>query len=127
MDKDVPALYNAAMAEHGFHAVDEPVYDLVSVKKDEGFVATATTALQPELNLTQTTGFKTECVTPEVTDKEIDAVLERRRAMAAELVPHKVRPSRATSFTSTTRACWKASPSTAAPPRTRPCSWAAAG
>ncbi len=52
-------------------------------------MATATTALQPELNLTQTTGFKTECVTPEVTDKEIDAVLERRRAMAAELVPHK--------------------------------------
>ena len=90
-------------------------------------MATATTALQPELNLTQTTGFKTECVTPEVTDKEIDAVLERRRAMAAELVPHKVRPSRATSSTSTTRACWKASPSTAAPPRTRPCSWAAAG
>ena len=83
MDKDVPALYDAAMAEHGFHAVDEPVYDLVSVKKDEGFVATATTALQPELSLTQTTGFKTECVTPEVTDKEIDAVLERRRAAAA--------------------------------------------
>lgn len=47
MDKDVPALYDAAMAEHGFYAVDEPVYDLVSVKKDEGFVATATTALQP--------------------------------------------------------------------------------
>ena len=89
MDRDVPALYDAAMQEHGFHAVDEPSYDLVSVKKDEGFVATATTALQPELNLTQTTGFKTECVTPEVTDKEIDAVLERRRAMAAELVPHK--------------------------------------
>ena len=89
MDKDVPALYDAALAEHGFHPVDEPSYDLVSVKKDEGFVATATTALQPELNLTQTTGFKTECVTPEVTDKEIDNVLERRRAAAAELVPHK--------------------------------------
>ena len=89
MDKDVPALYDAAMAEHGFHAVDEPVYDLVSVKKDEGFVATATTALQPELKLTKTTGFTAECVTPEVTDKEIDAVLERRRNAAAELVPHK--------------------------------------
>ncbi len=59
------------------------------MKKDEGFVATATTALQPELKLTQTTGFTSECVTPEVTDKEIDAVLERRRATAAELVPHK--------------------------------------
>ena len=89
MDKDVPALYDAAMAEHGFKAVDDPVYDLVSVKKDEGFVATATTALQPELNLTQTTGFKTECVTPAVTDKEIDNILERRRQAAAELVPHK--------------------------------------
>lgn len=89
MDKDVPALYDAAMAEHGFKAVDDPVYDLVSVKKDEGFVATATTALQPELNLTQTTGFKVECVTPAVTDKEIDNILERRRQAAAELVPHK--------------------------------------
>ena len=66
MDKDVPALYDAALAEHGFHPVDEPSYDLVSVKKDEGFVATATVALQPELNLTQTTGFVVECVTPAV-------------------------------------------------------------
>ena len=89
MDRDVPALYEAAMAEHGFKAVDDPSYDLVSVKKDEGFVATATTPLQPELNLTQTTGFHVECVTPAVTDKEIDAVLERRRNAAAELVPHK--------------------------------------
>ena len=89
MDKDVPALYDAALAEHGFHPVDEPSYDLVSVKKDEGFVATATVALQPELNLTKTTGFTAECVTPEVTDKEIDNVLERHRAAAAELVPHK--------------------------------------
>ena len=48
-----------------------------------------TVALQPELNLTQTTGFVVECVTPAVTDKEIDAVLERRRNAAAELVPHK--------------------------------------
>mgnify|MGYP000143373650 CR=1 FL=1 len=94
MDRDVPALYEAAMAEHGFKAVDEPSYDLVSVKKDEGFVATATTPLQPELNLTQTTGFHVECVTPAVTDKEIDAVLERRRNAAAELVPHKARPLR---------------------------------
>ena len=83
MDRDVPALYEAAMAEHGFKAVDEPSYDLVSVKKDEGFVATATTPLQPELNLTQTTGFHVECVTPAVTDKELAAVRARRRDAAA--------------------------------------------
>ena len=89
MDQDVPALYQAAMEEHGFHAVDEPAYDLVSVKKDEGFVATAITALQPELTLGQRTGFSAVCLTPAVTDKEIDGVLERRRAAAAQLVPHK--------------------------------------
>ena len=122
MDRDVPALYDAAMQEHGFHAVDEPSYDLVSVKKDEGFVATATTALQPELKLAQTTGFQSECVTPAVTDKEIAAVPRRR-----SWCPTKARPSRATSCTSTTRVCWTARPLQAAPPRTRPCSWAAAG
>ena len=57
MDQDVPALYEAALKEHGFAPVDDPSYDLVSVKKDEGFVATATVALQPELKLTKTTGF----------------------------------------------------------------------
>ena len=41
-------------------------------------MATASVALQPELNLTTPTGFTAECVTPEVTDKEIANVLERR-------------------------------------------------
>lgn len=89
MDRDVPALYEAALAERGFETVDEPVYDLVSVKKDEGFVATATVALRPELTVKQTTGFTVRCVTPPTTDKEVDQVIERRRQMAAELVPHK--------------------------------------
>ena len=109
-------------------AVDEPTYDLVSVKKDEGFVATATTALQPELKLAQTSGFKVECVTPAVTDKEIDNVLEhRRQRLLPSWCPTRARPSRAISSTLTMRARWTASRSRAAPPRTRPCSWAAAG
>ena len=94
MDRDVPALYEAAMAEHGFKAVDDPSYDLVSVKKDEGFVATATTPLQPELNLTQTTGFHVECMTPAVTDKEIDAVpraVRRRSSSTHEGGAMKIR------------------------------------
>ncbi len=89
MDRDVPALYDAAMQEHHFVAVDEPAYDLVSVKKGEGFVATATVALQPELELTQTTGFTAKCETPAVSDKEIDNILEHHRQASAELVPHK--------------------------------------
>ena len=127
MDKDVPALYDAAMKEHGFRAVDEPTYDLVSVKKDEGFVATATTALQPELKLAQTSGFKVECVTPAVTDKEIDNVLGTAVRPLPSWCPTRARPSRAISSTLTMMARWTASRSRAAPPRTRPCSWAAAG
>jgi trigger factor len=89
MDRDVPALYDGVLAERKLEPVDEPVYDLVSVKKDEGFVATASVALQPELKLNQTTGFKVQCVTPPTSDKEVEQIVERRRQAAAELVPHK--------------------------------------
>ncbi len=89
MDRDVPALYESAMAEHGFVPVDEPIYDLVSVKKDEGFVATAVTALQPELTIRQSEGFTTEYTLPATTDQEVEQNIERRRQGAAELVPHK--------------------------------------
>ena len=83
-------------------------------------------ALQPELNLTQTTGFVVECVTPAVTDKEIDAVLERRRNAAAELVPHKGPAVKGNVVHMDFEACWTAWPSRAALHRTSPCSWAAA-
>ena len=86
MDRDVPALYEKALAENDLQPVDEPSYDLVSVKKEDGFVATATVPLQPAFQLEKTTGFEVTCTT---TDKEVDRVIERRRAGFAELVPHK--------------------------------------
>ena len=69
--------------------MDEPSYDLVSVKKEDGFVATATVALQPTLELGKTQGFEVSCTIPATTDKEVERVIERRRAGFAELVPHK--------------------------------------
>ena len=89
MDRDVPALYEQAVADHGLEPVDEPSYDLVSVKKEEGFVATATVPLRPELDIAKTTGFEVTCTIPATTDKEVEHVVERRRAGFAELVPHK--------------------------------------
>lgn len=89
MDRDVPALYEGALAEHGYEPVDEPAYDLVSVKKDEGFVATATVALRPALTFKQTEGFTAKCTTPATADREVEQTIERRRQAAAELVPHK--------------------------------------
>ena len=87
-------------------------------------MATATVALQPELNLTKTTGFTAECVTPEVTDKEIDNVLERRRAAAAELVPHKGPAVKGNIVHIDYEGLLEGKPSRAAPQRTRPSSWA---
>lgn len=89
MDRDVPAILEAATAEENLKAEGEPDYDLVSVKKDEGFVATAVLALAPEVTVTQYTGFTAKCVPAETTDKEVDGYIEHQRARKAELAPHK--------------------------------------
>ena len=89
MDRDVPGLYEQALADGKLTPVDEPSYDLVSVKKEDGFVATATVALQPTLELSKTQGFEVSCTIPATTDKEVERLIERRRAGFAEMVPHK--------------------------------------
>ena len=89
MDRDVPGLYEQALADGKLTPVDEPSYDLVSVKKEDGFVATATVALQPTLELNKTQGFEVSCTIPATTDKEVERLIERRRAGFAEMVPHK--------------------------------------
>lgn len=89
MDRDVPALYDAVMAENHYTAIGEPTYDLVSVKKEDGFVATATVILMPELTISQRTGFSSVCMTPATSEKEVEQTIERTRQAAAELVPHK--------------------------------------
>lgn len=89
MDRDVPAILEQVIADEKLEVEGEPSYDLVSVKKEEGFVATALLALVPHLKLTQYTGFTVKCVPAPTTDKEVEATIERRRAAKAELVPHK--------------------------------------
>ena len=89
MDRDVPGLYEKALNDSNLRPVDEPSYDLVSVKKEDGFVATATVALQPQLELDKTSGFEVTCTIPATTDKEVDRLIEQRRAGFAQLVPHK--------------------------------------
>ena len=89
MDRDVPGLYEKALNDGNLRPVDEPSYDLVSVKKEDGFVATATVALQPQLELDKTSGFEVTCTIPATTDKEVDRLIEQRRAGFAQLVPHK--------------------------------------
>jgi trigger factor len=89
MDRDVTELMDAAIRDNKLETVGEPAYDLVSVKKDEGFTATGTVALKPELTLDQYTGFTVQCKPVAVTEKDVDRYLEHRRAEHCELVPHK--------------------------------------
>ena len=89
MDRDVAGLIEQAVKENGLTTMGEPSYDLVSVKKDEGFVATATVSLKPELVLGTYTGFSVKAQPSAVTEKEIDRQLERNQNANAELVSHK--------------------------------------
>lgn len=89
MDASVTELIDQAVAENHLHTVGAPSYDLVSVKKDEGFVAAATIALMPDLDLTQYTGFTVTCKPVPVTDKDVERQIENTRRTHAELVPHK--------------------------------------
>ena len=54
-------------------------------------------------------------------------MLERRRAMAAELVPHKGPAVKGNIVHIDYEGLLEGKPFNGAPPRTRPCSWAAAG
>lgn len=89
MDRDVAALIDETVQANHLTTINEPSYDLVSVKKDEGFVATATVALKPELTLGAYTGFTVKAQPAYVSDKEIDRQLERNQSANAELVSHK--------------------------------------
>ncbi len=89
MDRDVPAILEEVVAAEKLSVEGEASFDLISVKKDEGFVACAELALTPELTVNRYTGFTARCVTPEVTDKEVEQYIEGRRRARSELVPHK--------------------------------------
>ena len=83
--------------------------------------------LQPAFQLEKTTGFEVTCTIPATTDKEVDRVIERRRAGFAELVPHKGPAVKGNIVhMGLHRLCERgAFPRGAAPP-SRPSSWAAA-
>ncbi len=89
MDRDVPAIYASTVEEMKFNVVNEPAYDLVSVKKDEGFTATVTFCLMPELTIGDYKNIVVKCAPVPVEEREVEHFIERKRNLAAKLVPHK--------------------------------------
>lgn len=75
----IPAAYEKAYDECGEEIVSSPEIDVVTLEPGQAFVFTATVALKPEVTLGKYKGVKIDKVETEVTEEEINAVIERER------------------------------------------------
>lgn len=75
----IPAAYEKAYDECGEEIVSSPEIDVVTLEPGQAFVFTATVALKPEVTLGKYKGVKIDKVETEVTDEEVNAVIERER------------------------------------------------
>lgn len=89
MEREVPALLEAALAENGLEPVDEPGYELLHASKEEGFTATAAVVTEPEVTMHRYTGFTATCRPNPVSEQDVEHFIQRRRAALAELHPHQ--------------------------------------
>lgn len=75
----IPSAYEKAYDECGEDIVSSPEIDVVTLEPGQAFVFTATVALKPEVTLGKYKGVKIEKVETEVTEDEVNAVIERER------------------------------------------------
>lgn len=75
----IPGAYEKAYDECGEEIVSSPEIDVVTLEAGQPFVFTATVALKPEVTLGKYKGVKIDKVETEVTDEEVNAVIERER------------------------------------------------
>ncbi len=75
----IPGAYEKAYDECGEEIVSSPEIDVVTLEAGQPFVFTATVALKPEVTLGKYKGVKIDKVETEVTEEEVNAVIERER------------------------------------------------
>lgn len=75
----IPSAYEKAYDECGEEIVSSPEIDVVTLEPGQAFVFTATVALKPEITLGKYKGVKIDKVETEVTEEEINAVIDRER------------------------------------------------
>ena len=75
----IPTAFGKACDECGEEVVSSPEIDVVTLEAGQDFVFNATVALKPEVTLGKYKGVKIDKVETEVTDEEINEVLERER------------------------------------------------
>lgn len=75
----IPGAYEKAYDECGEDIVSSPEIDVVTLEPGQTFVFTATVALKPQVTLGKYKGVKIDKVETEVTEEEVNAVIERAR------------------------------------------------
>ena len=82
----LPDAYEAAVKESGIDPVDQPQINVDSMDEGKPWVIKATVTVKPEVTLGQYKGLEVPKQDVEVSAKDIDAELEKRREQQAELV-----------------------------------------
>ena len=75
----IPDAYDNAVDECGEDVVSQPEIDIVTIKKGEPFVFTATVALKPPVELGKYKGVTVPKVETEVTDEDVEKALQKER------------------------------------------------
>ena len=78
--------YPQAVQELELAIIDQPRIEFSDIKKDEGFTATVTVAIYPEVEIGEYKGIEIERIDAEVTDEDIDNELEMMRKRSARMV-----------------------------------------
>ncbi len=95
LEDAVPAYYREAIREHELAPIADPDISLEQIEEGKPLVFTATVEVRPRLKLERSdyVGVRVERPSAEVTDREVDEMVDRLRERFAELEP-VARPAR---------------------------------
>lgn len=85
VDALLPVLYGRALDEAGVQPVDDPELDLQPVDRGEPFIFTATVTVRPDVELGDYASLRVEVPSTEVTDEQVDEMIEELRRRNSEL------------------------------------------
>lgn len=91
LEEAVPVYYREALREHELAPISQPDIDLQQLEEGKPFVFSATVEVRPRLRFTEADykGIRVERPSVEVTEEEVDRLLDALRERFAELEPVK--------------------------------------
>ncbi|MBE5881589.1 MAG: trigger factor [Lachnospiraceae bacterium] len=88
----IPGAYEKAVSECEEEIVSAPVISVIQLEPDKEFIFTAEVALKPEVELGKYKGVKIDKIDTEVTEEEVNEMIERERKNNAREISVEDRP-----------------------------------